>query len=67
MIKQKTETKNTEKKNQIVSFLGIIPVLRITHKVGVIEENGKKFVRISKMYWLFGFFPLFKTERDLCD
>lgn len=62
--KQKIEKPITVKKDLYFLFLGFLPVLRIRHKIGVVEEKEQKFVRLSKMYWLFCFFPLFKTERD---
>lgn len=53
-----------DKKIQIVSLWGLIPVMKIVHKLKPVEEKGVKFLRHSKMFWLFGFIPLFLTERD---
>lgn len=48
--KQKIEKPITVKKDQYFLFLGFLPVLRTRHKIGVVEEKGQKFVRLSKMY-----------------
>lgn len=53
-----------DKKIQIVPLWGLIPVMKIVHKFKLVEEKGVKFLRHSKMFWLFGFIPLFLTERD---
>ena len=64
MVKKIKEQPTSTKKDQIISFLGILPVLRIRHKIGIVEVKGKRVLRLTKMYWLFGFIPLFMTERE---
>lgn len=63
---QKKEKNNQlkDKKVQIVTLFGVIPVLRIVNTIKIKGTKGNKFLRYSKMYWLFGIVPLFMTERD---
>ena len=53
-----------DKKIQIISLWGLIPVMKIVHKLKLVEETKWKFAILSKMFWLFGFVPLFLTKRD---
>ena len=62
MPKKEKNDQLNDKKVQIVTLFGVIPVMRIVHKIK--ETKGNKFLRYSKMYWLFGIIPLFMTERD---
>lgn len=53
---QKTKQKlDPIKKNTFLWFLGIIPILRISHKITADSTKNT--------YWLFCLFPLFSTER----
>lgn len=61
---KKTMKSLKDKKIQIVSIFGVIPVMKIVHKWEAIEYEKAKFIRYAKMYWLFGFIPLLMTERD---
>ena len=54
-------TNDIRKATGIVYFLGIIPLIII--KKEYIGMNG--YIRIHKTYRLFGFIPLFNTDRDL--
>ena len=62
MAKKKQST--MLQKNQIFWFLNFIPLLRIKYKITELEMKGKRVERLTKMYWLFGFIPLFSTEKD---
>ena len=64
MPKKRKNDQLNDKKVQIVTLFGVIPVMRIVHKIKIKETKGNKFLRYSKMYWLFGIIPLFMTERD---
>lgn len=64
MPKKEKKEQLKDKRVQIVTLFGVIPVMRIVHTIKMKETKGNKFLRYSKMYWLFGIIPLFMTERD---
>lgn len=54
----------TYKRTKIITILGFIPILRIIYKVSSINIENKQITRLTNLYWLFGFIPLFSTEKD---
>lgn len=49
-MKNKTIKSLKDKKNQIVSIFGLIPVMKMVHKWEAIEYEKAKFIRYTKMY-----------------
>lgn len=64
MTKKQNIKEITDTRTKTIFVFGVIPALQIVHKVSLINIGSEQITRFTNLYRLFGFMPLFSTEKE---
>ena len=64
MTKNKISRRLQTQEQKSIFVFGVIPALQIVHKVSLINIGSEQITRFTNLYRLFGFVPLFSTEKE---
>lgn len=64
MTKKQNIKEFIDTRTKSIFVFGVIPALQIVHKVSLINIGSEQITRFTNLYRLFGFMPLFSTEKE---